>query len=161
MENEKKLQKVIGKLISEEWIATELYRSLVIACTDEARETIAKMFNDNANDEYLDHFTKLANFAIANGIEIPCRFEEYAKRADERAVKLMKFKRGGDAQYCIGVAVESEELAIESYAEVLNDENVPQVFKALILEMYYDEVEHMNNLKTLLLACNVGAYLKC
>jgi len=159
METEKKVQKVIGKLISEEWIATELYRSLVISCSEDARMTIAKMFHANADEEYLDHFTKLVNFAISGGLEIPCRFEEYAKKADERAVKLMKFKKGGDAEYCIGVAIESEELAVESYAEVLNDEEIPQEVKARVFEMYYDEIEHLNNLKTLLLATKVGAYL--
>lgn len=140
METEKKIQKVIGKLVSEEWIAAELYRSLVISCTDEARMRIAKMFNTNADEEYIDHFTKLVNFAISSGIEIPCRFEEYVKKADERAVKLLKFKKDGDAEYCIGVAIESENLAIESYAEILNDEDVPQEVKTLAFEMYYDEI---------------------
>ena len=159
VEAEKKVQKIIGKLISEEWIATELYRSLVISCSSDSRETIARMFHSNADEEYLDHFAKLVNFAISNDIEIPCRFDEYAKMADERAVKLMKFKRGGDADYCIGIAIEWENLAIESYAGVLNDEDVPQVVKQLVIEMYYDEVEHLNNLKTLLLATRVGAHL--
>ena len=159
MDSGKKDRKFVGKLISEEWMATELYRSLVISCADGARDTIAKMFQANADEEYLDHFAKLVNFAISRGFDIPCRFDDYAKNADERAVKLMRFKKGGDAEYCIGVAMESEELAIESYAEVLNDKDVSPDMRALVLEMYYDEVDHLNNLKTLLLATRVGAYL--
>lgn len=54
----------------------------------------------------------------------------------------------------------AEEYAIASYTEVLNDEKIDDNFKRLLLDMYYDEIEHLAQFKTLLLSFSYGMLLK-
>jgi rubrerythrin len=53
----------------------------------------------------------------------------------------------------------AEEYAIESYTQIINDEDVDISLRNLILEMYYDEIEHLSQFKTLLIAINYGAMM--
>lgn len=155
----KATQKAINKLISEEWCANELYRSMISACDTKEKEVITKMFTDSADDEYYDHFTKLVKFAEMNEFEVPVKISEYEKHAEDLFKRINKLKKGEKADYYISEAHTSEEMAMASYSVILNDEDVLPEFKGVILEMYYDEIEHMNNLRTLLMAYRVGAHL--
>lgn len=155
---DKKTEKALCKLISEEWIAATLYEQMVLACKSEERNVIHDLFLQTADDERNDHYAKLVRFAIEKDVEIPCSLKDYAKYAAKSVVKQFdNWKKNKDAGYYIDEGIVSEQDAILSYTEILNDEDVCDCLKGLILEFYYDELEHLSNLNTLKLAYNVGA----
>lgn len=155
----KKTDKALKRLISEEWLASHLYEQMILACPGNERPIITDIFSQIEDDEHNDHYSKLINFALANTIiDIPCKVSEYERYADEKLVRIVnKMSKGKDVKYYIDLALESEELAINTYSEILNDENVLDDVKRLILEMYYDEVDHLSTLKSLSIANNIGS----
>jgi len=155
---EKKVQRAVKKLISEEWIASTFYEQMILACDPAERETIKDLFEKNGIDEKEDHYAKLVKFAEMKGFDIPCKMSDYEMSAGESTVKQFeKWSKGKKADYYIEEAIKAEEDAIKSYSEILNDEDICQCLKNYILEFYYDEVEHLSNLNTLLLAYRVKA----
>lgn len=155
---EKKNEKILKKLISEEWIASNFYEQMIYACVPEERDVICAIFLKNRDDEKNDHYTKLIDFCIENGFDVPCKMSDYEMYADENIVKQFdKWSKGKNAGYYIEQAIKSEEDAVKSYLEVLNDESVFECVKRLVLEFYYDELEHLGNLNSLLIAYNVSA----
>lgn len=156
-----KTKKALYRLISEEWIAATMYEQMVLACIPEERSVIHDLFLQTASDEKNDHYTKLVNFALEQGVEIPCKMSEYSKYALKEVVKQFEtWKKNKDAGYYIDEGIRSEQLAVSSYIEILNDEDVCDCLKSFLLEIYYDEIEHLSNLNTLKLAYTVGAQLK-
>jgi ferritin-like protein len=155
---EKKNEKILKKLISEEWIASNFYEQMIYACVPEERDVICDIFLKNRDDEKNDHYAKLIDFCIENGFDVPCKMSDYEMYADENIVKQFdKWSKGKNAGYYIEQAIKSEEDAVKSYLEVLNDESVFDCIKRLVLEFYYDELEHLGNLNSLLIAYNVSA----
>ena len=99
---DKKIEKAVKKLISEEWLASTFYEQMILACDPNERDTIADIFRNHANDEKYDHYEKLISFAISNTLEIPCKLQEYDRYSDESLVKLIeKFQKGKKANYYI------------------------------------------------------------
>jgi ferritin-like protein len=82
-----KTKKALYKLISEEWLAANMYESMVLGCKAEARATIDKIFMTTADDEKNDHHLKLVRYAIQMDVDVPCRMDEYSKYAEEAVVK--------------------------------------------------------------------------
>ena len=155
---EKKNEKILKKLISEEWIAFNFYEQMIYACVPEERDTICDIFLKNRDDEKNDHYDKLVRFALENGFDVPCKISDYEMYAEESIVKQFeKWTKGKDAKYYIEQAIKAEEDAIKSYTEVLNDDDVFECIKRLVLDFYYDEMEHLGNLNTLLIAYSVSA----
>ena len=87
--NEKKIQKILSKLIAEEMVACEFYVGCVIATEHDVSKHYSKLFLDIAKDERDDHAKHLIEWARANDFKVPFRFKDYEKHADERAVKLL------------------------------------------------------------------------
>lgn len=55
----KKVQDALSKLISEEWVAGNLYALMAISCKKDEREIINSLFTDLYNDEIHDHYRSL------------------------------------------------------------------------------------------------------
>lgn len=154
-------KKALFKLISEEWIAATMYEQMILGCKAEDRHYIDKLFNETAEDERNDHYYKLVMFASQFDVKIPCKIEDYKKYAAQDVVKQFdSWKKDKDAKYYIEQVILAEEYAIISYNEVLNDEKIDDNFKRLLLDMYYDEIEHLAQFKTLLLSFSYGMLLK-
>ena len=144
------VKKALKKLIAEEFLAWQLYIQMIAASKLE-ESGFAPLFNDLAIDEFDDHYNKLLNFAKIYDCDVPCTNDEYQKYADKKLVKLFNFsiKKNKESIYYIDIALKSEELAIYSYEEILNIDNLDDDFFRLINPIYYEECEHYSRLNTL------------
>lgn len=119
------------------------------------------MFIDIAKDERDDHAKHLIEWALDNDFKVPYKFKDYEKAADEKAVKLLnQLKEDQNAKYYVSKGIESEKAALESYEEALKVE-MPYELEQILLQNYYDEVEHYEKLETMLNALEAGAELVC
>lgn len=78
---ERKIQRTLTKLMSEEMCAHMLYEACTLAAVRDvdklAQTTFTKMFADIALDEYKDHFAQLREWAMANGYDVPFSMREW------------------------------------------------------------------------------------
>jgi hypothetical protein len=86
--------------------------------------------------------------------------KDYIKYAPECNKQLDKIKMYEDPLYYIDEAIKSEQFAIASYEEVLQDTtNIPYELNAIMLQNYYDELEHLDDLMVMKYAIEAGAEL--
>ena len=157
--NEKKIQKILSKLIAEEMVACEFYVGCVIATKHDVSKQYSKLFFEIAEDERDDHAKYLIEWARENDFKVPFRFKDYEKHADERAVKLLNaLKEDQKAKYYVEKAIESEKLALESYEEALK-EQMPYSLEQILVQNMYDEMDHYEKLEILLAAIEAGVDL--
>lgn len=147
----KKLQDSVRRLISEEYYAYQLYLFSRLAVKSEDRGAIFDLFVEIAEDELDDHMNTLIGWCNEYGVDIPCTEREFKKYASPAISKQVSdLKKGKDAAYYLSEAVKSEEAAIASYKKVLE---LPEVHEFTDLQsafwkIFYDENEHLQNLKT-------------
>ena len=80
-------------------------------------------------------------------------FKDYEKYASKSVVEQFdKLKDNQEASYYIEEALKSEKDAIQSYEEAMKYEDLPQELNAILLQNYYDEIEHNENLQALKMA---------
>ena len=152
-----KNSKLLKKLISEEMIAHDMYVGSVIACKDKQRDMIRDMFIHIAEDELDDHAKNLIEWALSNGYDVPFKYKDYEKYAGEATVRQFNtLKSGEDADYYIDQALKAEEDAIASYGEALQMEDMPPDLLPILTRNYYDELEHLEELNSLKIACEAG-----
>ena len=146
-----KINRELRKLISEEFLAWQLYTQFIFAAAPEEGAGFAGLFAEIAKDELDDHLNKLVSYAKQNGYDVPCTNEEYQKYAGDEIVKQFttKIKKNEDLCYYIDEAIAAEEAAIQSYAETLEVDELPDDLYQIILEIYYEESEHLRDLTTL------------
>lgn len=121
--NDKAIQKMLSKLISEELVAYEFYVGCTLAAQRDVAQCYSKMFIDIAKDERDDHAKRLAEWAASNDFKVPYKFKDIEKAADEKAVKLLNWlKEDQNAKYYVRKAIESEKAALESYQKALRAE---------------------------------------
>ena len=95
-----------------------------------------------------------------NDFTIPAQEKEYKKYASAECWKLYDgLKKSQDIKYYIEQMIEMEIDAIKSYEDAINDKDVPYELIALLQPIYYDEVEHLEDLKTLMIAVDASADL--
>lgn len=157
---QKKMQKALNKLISEEFLAATMYRNMIFACIPEERHFIKDLFEETAEDEHNDHFVKLIDLALELGLDVPTKLSDYEKYAGESTVKQQRnFKKDQCAAYYVDEAIKAEVDAIKSYQEILQNCDC-QVSQPIILHNYYDECEHLEKFQTLKIAMNASVQLK-
>lgn len=148
-----KVQKILNRLISEEMLAYQTYIAFMLAIDPVYLPVVAECFTDIAEDEMYDHHTNLVAFARQNDYDIPCTQKEYEKFASEVSVKTYAgIKKAKDAKFYLEEAIKTEEDAIKSYNEALDDDDVPYELNAILLHNLYDEEEHLEDLKSALYA---------
>lgn len=174
---EKKIQKLLDKLMSEEMCAHLLYEACSTASRQDenspgAQSNFAKMFVETSADELKDHFAQLREWAAANGYAIPFSFREWQKNDPRGAKQLDSLRRGESTVYYLKEAIKSEKAAIESYQRVVSDiestaarpdgeeaDDVPYEIAATCLRIYFDEIEHLEQFTSMLQAAEAGADL--
>jgi len=157
---EKNTQKVLNKLISEERIAVDFYLGSLSNINPSQRYAIEEKFTKIGIDEKNDHLKKLIQFANKFGYEVPFKYKDFEKYASKKMVsKFNGLKNGEDALYYIEKAIESEKDAINSYEEVMKDEYVFDL-QPIILNAYYDEIQHLQDLELLYDCVAIGVVLK-
>lgn len=150
---DEKVQKILNKLISEEVIANNFYIGCIAAACKCQKAMFNDMFVDIAIDELDDHCKKLCDWASANDYSVPYKFKDYEKHASKSVVEQFdKLKDDQEASYYVEEALKSEKDAIQSYEEAMKYEDLPQELNAILLQNYYDEIEHHENLQTLKMA---------
>lgn len=156
----KKMQDLLNKLISEEMLANLAYRTALVDCKLIDAAKLCKMFQTIADDELADHYKNLVTFAMMNDFTIPAQEKEYKKYASAECWKLYDgLKKDQDIKYYIEQMTKMEIDAIKSYEDAINDKDVPYDLIALLQPIYYDEVEHLEDLKTLMIAVEASADL--
>lgn len=156
----KKMQDLLNKLISEEMLANLAYRTAVVKCKLIDAVKLNKMFQTIADDELADHYKNLVTFALMNDFTVPAQEKEYKKYASKECWKIYdSMKSGQDINYYIGQMALMEKDAIASYEDALNEPDVPYELVALIQPIYYDELEHAEDLRTLQIATDASADL--
>lgn len=154
------VQKILNKLISEETIATDFYVGCVVAACPCQSKQYSKMFFDIAVDERDDHCKKLVEWAIANDYSVPFKYKDFEKYADQKVVKQMSsLKEGLEAKDYVAEAIKSEQWAIESYQKALESKDIPYDLHCILLQNYYDEQEHLEQLTTKSYAFDANADL--
>ena len=154
-----KLQDAVRKLIAEEYYAYTLYFLSRFAVAPNERDVVSDLFSQIADDELDDHMKTLTEWCFEYGIDVPCTESEFKKLAGAKASKQVSdLKKGKDAAYYIQEAVKSEEMAIESYKAVLDMKEVHDFtdLQSALWKIYYDEEEHLGNLKTARIAYDAG-----
>lgn len=151
----KLVQKLLNKLISEEWLAgnTYLLFKTAISKEDPNINSIVQAFDETAVDELSDHMAKLVDFAIQFGYDVPSTFKEFKRFADKNDFELFEsFKKDKDSNYYLDQSILSEQRAIASYNKAIaqmDDVYDYNGFQALLKTIYYDEVEHLETFKFL------------
>ena len=152
-DTQKSIQKMLSKLIADEWLAGHIYKQFVLLVKPEQRDAICQPFNDIAGDELNDHFYSLVEFALQNGFGVPATYNDVKKLADKEDVKIFEScKAGEDAKWYIEKAMEIEDRALKTYdkyvdSSVLN--KIPEL-QLIIKNNFYDEVEHLETFKFML-----------
>ena len=120
------------------------------------------MFGQIATDELDDHLKQLMEWCMEYEIEFPSTESEFKRAASKPMQKIVSdLKKNKDAGYYIEQAMKQEELAIKSYRDTLDNAEVCQFtdLQATLWHIYYDEAEHLENLKTVAIAYEAGADL--
>ena len=152
----KTTQKVLNKVISEEILATALYEGSLGNVKPDEMFLIEEKFSEIAKDERDDHLASLVKYATVNGYEVPFKSSEVNKHAAKKLVSLVNgVKSKQDAVYYIEKAIKSEEDAVESYEDVLSEE-VADDLKPLLLKLYYEELQHLDELDLVLKCALLG-----
>lgn len=148
---DKEIQKILNKLISEEWIAGQLYKLFIQAIKPEYLSTVFDAFEETATDEINDHMANLIVFARKYKYTIPVNYKDFNKFAGKDDVKQFEsFKSDQDAKYYLEEAIASEQRAIATYADIIKKlEEMNQTDKLIELisictNNWYDEIEHSN-----------------
>jgi len=150
MENniiDKNIQKLLDKLISDEWFAGHIYKQFILLIDKNERHQVEEQLLDTACDELDDHMMSLVKFACENGYEVPTTYNELKKNADKDDIKLFEScKKNENAQWYITKVIDAEKRAIETYEKYINEEYVrinPDL-SLIVNNNYYDEVEHLS-----------------
>ena len=157
---EKSNQKIINKIISEGFISNSFFNGCVSSCSKDQCKIIEKMFMDIATKEFDNGYIQINKFAYYNDFDVPFKFKDYEKYANEKIVKIFNsLKKDENVEYYVEKAIEFQSLIIESYQEYLQDIDVNIELNALILRNYYSECETLDKLNTLLISIKSGMYL--
>lgn len=144
-----KIQKILNKLISEEWLAGNMYSFYMQAVDPKERSLVFDMFGAISDDEIDEHYKSLVDWALLYGYDVPCTLRDIERHASKNAVRLFNsFTKNKDAMYYVNKTIEAEEDAILSYQEALQCEELVQFgdLQAIILRNYTDELQHLENL---------------
>ena len=145
---DKKVQDALNKLISDEWVAGNVYKQFVVLVKDCCKHQIAEIMLDTADDELNDHYASLVAFAKQNGYDVPSTYSEMKKYADKADVKLFEScKKDQDALFYLNEGIKSEERAIETYEKYVDNEDLkcePNL-EVIIKNNYYDEQQHLED----------------
>ena len=158
---EKSNQKIINRVVSESFISNSFFNGCISACSKDQCKIIEKMFTEIASREFENGYVKVNKFAYLNGFDIPFKFKDYEKYANEKIGKIFNaLKKDENIEYYVGKAIEFQSLIVESYQEYLSNVDMDIELNALLLNNYYSECETSDKLKILFSSLKSGMYLE-
>lgn len=146
---DKKIQKIINRLVSEEWLACNMYRFYEKALRCDDCEELKQLFATIAEDEYDDHYDSIVGWAEQYGYDVPCSMKDFQKYSGPKQYQLfMGVQKKDDPEYYIEKALQAEGEAVLSYKEALEDQSIQEFgdLYAILYRNYYDELEHLEKL---------------
>ena len=153
---DKTVQKWLRRLISEEIIAHDMYIGCVMTCKKDQQDMIRDLFVEIAVDERDEHAKDMIEWALANGYDGPFKYKDYERYACDATVRQFNgLKSDQDSEYYVDQALKAEQDAIKSYEEALQDD-LPLDLIPIVTRNYYDEIEHLDQLGTMKIACQAG-----
>lgn len=152
---EKTIQTTLNKLISEEFVANLLYKSLYNKLLFQKTKGLDdiesfKFLIDIAKDEYEDHYLKLVEYALRYNFKFPTNLKDIEKNSSSSIKQLDSIKDDESPIYYINEAIKSEINSIKTYENVINSKQFPYELTSICTQIYYDEIEHLEKLKTVL-----------
>lgn len=144
-----KIQKLLKKLISEEWLAGQMYKLFIISVKDCMYDDVLETFNITAEDELNDHMLHLVTFAKTYDFKVPSTYKEFIKFANPDDVKQFEsFKSEKNLEYYLDESIKSEQNAVNSYNEAIAevqkyDSDASYEFSLLLNQILFDEIEHL------------------
>ena len=158
---EKSNQKIINRVVSESFISNSFFNGCISACSKDQCKIIEKMFTEIASREFENGYVKVNKFAYLNDFDVPFKFKDYEKYANEKIVKIFNsLKNNENIEYYIEKAIEFQSLIVESYQEYLMNVDMDIELNALLLSNYYSECEISDKLKILFSSLKSGMYLE-
>lgn len=158
---EKSNQKIINRVVSESFISNSFFNGCISACSKDQCKIIEKMFTEIASKEFENGYIKVNKFAYLNDFDVPFKFKDYEKYANEKIVKIFNsLKNNENIEYYIEKAIEFQSLIVESYQEYLMNVDMDIELNALLLSNYYSECEISDKLKILFSSLKSGMYLE-
>lgn len=148
-----KLQTTLKKLISNEYIAGQLYILWTLSVPGEQRQFVSDVFENIASMKMTDHMKALIGWCINNGYDIPCTDPEIRRCAADYAKKaISQTKRNKTAEECITLAIKLEQQDLIEYQEALKIKAVPEYtdLQSILWSIYYDCEENISRLNTML-----------
>lgn len=149
----KTIQKHLNKLIAEEFTASLLYKALaenIEMFFKKENDSVVSILKDIAHDEYSDHYKALTTWALDNDFVFPVSYTELEKNSEKCSKQLNSINKKTDIKTCIKIAIQSELDAIESYEEAIKEKEIPYELNTICVHNYYDELEHLNKLQTVM-----------
>lgn len=153
----KSLKDAVKTMISEEWFAGQLYLFYTsgLKLDDSASETY-ELMKELFIDELDDHYINLCNVAKSLEFKIPKNEEDFRKYASDVFVNAYDktVLQNKDIKFYLEKSIEAEYEAVMSYLGVLNQfetelNEIPEL-KEVVLNNYYDEIDHYDRLKSIL-----------
>lgn len=158
---EKSNQKIINRVVSESFISNSFFNGCISACSKDQCKIIERMFTEIASKEFENGYIKVNKFAYLNDFDVPFKFKDYEKYANEKIVKIFNsLKNNENIEYYIEKAIEFQSLIVESYQEYLKNVDMDIELNALLLSNYYSECETSDKLKILFSSLKSGMYLE-
>lgn len=153
----KSFKEAVKAMISEEWFAGQLYLFYTSGLKSENIDSetynlMKELFLDELDDHYINlcKFAKMYEFKIPKNEE---EFREYSSKVFTDAYDKTVLQNK-DVKFYLEKSIEAEYEAIISYLSVLtqfeSELNEMMDFKQIILNNYYEEIEHYDRLKTIL-----------
>lgn len=156
---EQSIQHALNKLVSEERLAYEFYIGCIMAAGKYSKY-ISTVFSEIAVDELNDHCAKLTTWGLENGYEIPFKYSDYAKYSGKNQAKSIdKIKQNKEPIEYVELAVENERDSIKSYEELIQKGEMPYELNAILIQNYYDEIEHLKKLNSMKMVFDAGAVM--
>lgn len=153
----KSFKEAVKAMISEEWIAGQLYLyySSYLKAEDMNSETY-DLLKELFIDELDDHYLNLCKCAKFYGFRTPKDEEDFLKYSSKPFVDAFEKTKlqNKDVVFYLEKSIEAEEAAIISYYSVMNqfesELNEMEEFREIVLNNYYEEIEHYDRLKLIL-----------
>lgn len=154
-----KTQYLLNKIISEEVLAFESYRCVMLMLTGMIKnnysdkkflKSVHKTVDDLAEDEYEDHAIKLIDYAQAHEYTFPTCNLQYRKYAGQTCSTMSEqLKFGEDIDYYLNYVYILEQDAIASYQNAIREAveaGCDEEFIDILSHNLEDEQEHLEKI---------------
>jgi len=141
----KSVEEIIQALRADEWISNYQYHIGKEVSQGKAKNFLDKVFDENGDEEYDDHFKKLSDWLQAYGFALETSFIRLQEIANTKFVDVEDSSTTQDLFY---IAWEGEQEAVEAYRAALATDAVKEhpELVYMLQEFLMDEIKHIKEL---------------